>query len=166
MNSGHLYKTRAPKPGFGWRWSAKRVGLWALPSVTVPNRPAAAYGSPYPPTIANVPSVTLIFGMRMPACCPANGIVPWAKKPVRPHISSASTTHSDNAVPISCAKRFHSAKISTGMKYASVYSSITTTSNSNGRVVSHQFRMYHYLYSLLHKGIRTKYFLTKHTLPL
>lgn len=144
MNYGRLCKTKLPKFGSGLRWSAKPAGLLALPSATVPNRPAVDYGSRCQPIIANVPSATPIFGMPMPVYCQANGIVPWARKQVRRRTSSASTTHSDNAVLISCVKRSHSAKIFTGMKLASTSSLIITTNNLSVRVVFHQFRLCHY----------------------
>ena len=110
MNSGRLSAPNAAKSGFGWRSIAKHAKLSGWRLGHGPKRQLANYGPRCQQFIANVRSVTRIFGTpTLPSCRP-NVIAPLARKADKPTIVSVLTTPYANAVAVWCAKRSRSRK--------------------------------------------------------
>ena len=92
MNCGRLSARNAAKNGSGWQSIVKHARLWAWQLGRGRKRLRANCGPVYQQSIANVRSVTRIFGRRMRPSCHRNVTVQLERKADKPTTSSGLTT--------------------------------------------------------------------------
>lgn len=144
IKCGRSSVKKGKKSGSGSPWSAKPAAWLGSQPVTVLRRPVASSRPRFHPNIGNARCITPISGTHTRVSSHRNGIVLVVRKRVKRRTSNGSTTPCASAVPISCAKLSHSAKIFGGTKCGFGCSLTTIIVSLNSIGCLYQFRLGHY----------------------